>query len=296
MIILLCFIASFIKVCSHELPWSHLLEETGLYFLYTIGYGSLEQDTVLQQVFAMIGIISLSLMGTFLTINLFWRIDDVKIRPTIEWKKEKEHSYLTFEIQNKGRSICDLKATFMTYDASGNLIAQNLEEYTYPLLVHGAKWIMTMNLKETFWYQTLKTMLENDQVSLYMTFSLVDVKTGQSSIKVVSWKVKDLVSDELETLTLNIKNPIIHLPLEKLQVVGYQSVVQKLDDAGMSYEFSKKKDSFAMLYFSYHDEKENWNRYDANKTNFCFEIDSMKEAIVTIELKGNGTILKKNIS
>ena len=84
MIILLCFIASFIKVCSHELPWSHLLEETGLYFLYTIGYGSLEQDTVLQQVFAMIGIISLSLMGTFLTINLFWRIDDVKIRPTIE--------------------------------------------------------------------------------------------------------------------------------------------------------------------------------------------------------------------
>lgn len=293
MIILICFLTALIKVLTHQLPLDKLIEETGTYFLYTIGYGSLDHDTVIQQVFAMVGIISLSLMGTFLTINLFWRIDDVKIKPTILWQKDDQTSKLYFEVENKGQSICDLKATFMTYDKDGNLIADNLKDYTYPLLVHNAKWTIAMDINETYWYQTLKNILNNDEVSLYMTFSLVDVKTGQSSIKVVSWQKQNIVANDLVKLINDFKEPNINYDLNNLHALGHlTNVTYNNQNYTMSYQ-TNSKNGFAMMYLPFHNLSNNWYRYDLNKTKLHLKLTSLKNSLMQLEIKSNNSCFSK---
>ena len=89
LIFLLCFVISFIDLLNAKIVFSDIFKQTFNYFLYTIGYGSLESETFLQNFLAMIGIVSLALMSTYLTINLFWRLDDVFLDENINYKDNR---------------------------------------------------------------------------------------------------------------------------------------------------------------------------------------------------------------
>ena len=100
----ICLGISLYKVVRGEIILGDVWSKTGFYFLYTIGYGALEGDAVIQNILAMIGIISVALMTTFLTINLFWRLDDVKFNKEILC----DLNNIKISFKNKGKAISSL--------------------------------------------------------------------------------------------------------------------------------------------------------------------------------------------
>lgn len=113
LIFILCLGISLIAFLNAKITFSDIFSQAFNYFLYTIGYGSLEDETFLQNFLAMIGIVSLALMSTYLTINLFWRLDDVILDEDINYKNNE----LIFTIINKGRDICNVNIKFFLYNA-----------------------------------------------------------------------------------------------------------------------------------------------------------------------------------
>ena len=136
LMLLICFLFSLWNVFAHEMPPTEIFQKTGLYFLYTIGYGSLEENETVQNILAMVGIVSLALMTTYLTINLFWRLDDVKLKKDILYKND----YLLMQFQNNGRTICDMKVTFTLYDEKTTENLEEPKEYYMPVLVKKSIW------------------------------------------------------------------------------------------------------------------------------------------------------------
>lgn len=70
-IFILCLGISLVDFLNSKIVLSGILSQAFNYFLYTIGYGPLEDETFLQNFLAMIGIVSLALMSTYLTIIYF---------------------------------------------------------------------------------------------------------------------------------------------------------------------------------------------------------------------------------
>ena len=176
----ICFMFSLYKVLVGDISISEIFSETGLYFLYTVGYGVLEGDSVIQNILALIGIIALALMSTYLTINLFWRLDDVKLNKKILYNKDS----LRISFLNKGRAICDMKATFLLYDREKCENILEPKEYYMPMLVSDSYWHLTLDLNETFWYKAVYSLVTNSNKNLYCIYSFVDTNSGQSSIRV----------------------------------------------------------------------------------------------------------------
>ena len=124
--IIICFLFSLYKVINNEILPTELISETGLYFLYTIGYGALEGDAVIQNILAMIGIVALALMTTFLTINLFWRLDDVKLN-TEYIEIHQEAKTIHIELKNIEDNIEQVKEICYTIFKENNNLEGKLE-------------------------------------------------------------------------------------------------------------------------------------------------------------------------
>jgi len=190
-IIVLCVLYSvtmsiFYKNDNEE---TNILNSTLKYLLYTIGYGDISTNLVVQNTFATIGIISISLLSTFLTINLFWRIDDVKINKSILISKgNKNKYYATLLVWNMGADICRLEGSFIAYDNFGNAIVECSDKFNYPLLIKKSVWKIEIPIENTFLYEILRNMRKwKKNCKLYFTFSFVDTSTGQESIKVMEY-------------------------------------------------------------------------------------------------------------
>ena len=293
--IAICFCFSLYKLVSGDIIFSQLPSETALYFLYTIGYGALEGDSVIQNILAMIGIVSLALMTTFLTINLFWRLDDVKLNKNITYNKD----YLIMKFENKGKTICDMKVAFSLYDELKYENIGEAKEYYMPMLVKDSVWKLRLDLNETFWYKTVYNLLTSNSKKLYCIFSFVDTKTGQNSIKVEeitkeNIKLSDKVLDYKE-----FTKPIIFsykklLPVENtgnLQVKEVENGIQ------MDYSFDEKtnENSFVMLYYNLHEPNLNLEKYDKQKTYLEFDVSSENRVNLKFEIKTNSDILTESI-
>ena len=296
LMIIICFLFSLYKVLNNEISPTEIVSETGLYFLYTIGYGALEGDSVVQNILAMVGIISLALMTTFLTINLFWRLDDVKLNKEIIYDKNS----LKIQFKNKGRAICDMKATFALYD---EFTSENLEEpkeYYMPILLKNSVWNLRLDLNETFWYKTVYDLLTTTDKKLYCIFSFVDTQTGQSSIK-----VEEITKENIKTTNKLLEykefiKPTI-LSCDRLMPIENSGKLQKEsieNDIIMNYSFnnSSNDDSFVMAYYNLHEPCLNLEKYNREKTYLELKLRTEDDIKLNFELKlSNGNVITKYI-
>jgi len=283
----ICFGISLIEVLKGNILVQEMIPKTGLYFLYTIGYGALEGDAILQNILAMIGIVALALMSTFLTINLFWRMDDVKMDKKILLKDDN----LNFKFLNEGKALCDLKATFMLYDKNINKNIMDAKEYYMPILLKKSVWNLDLSLDETFWYKTVQLLLSTTNYELYCMYSFVDTKSGQSSIKFVKFTKDNLfIEDKLLTLEEFYK-PVI-VSKNNLKPIANEGNISKNKDE-VVFEFNKNKDAFVMLFYDFHEKNLNLEKYDKEKTYLEFEVES-GNLNLTWELKlTNGEVYRQ---
>ena len=282
----ICFLFSLYKLFVGVITPSELVSETGLYFLYTIGYGALEGDAVIQNILAMIGIISVALMTTFLTINLFWRLDDVKFNKEIICDLEN----IKISFKNKGKAICDMKATFVLYDSEISMNILEPKEYYMPIMLKNSLWNLEVSLNETFWYKAIYNLLTSNDKKLYCIFSFVDTKSGQESIKV----------EEIKKENLNISydefiKPVILKSeyLLKVENGGKLSI-----DESINYSFKKKDkdDSFVMMYYNFHNNYLNLEKYNKDTTYLELDINTSDNILLNFEIKlGNGNNLTKEL-
>ena len=287
----ICLCVSIYNVITGEIQISQVINKTGLYFLYTIGYGALEGDAIIQNILAIIGIVALALMSTYLTINLFWRLDDVKLNQKVLYSD----GILKFEFQNNGRNICDMKASFMLYD---ELTLENIEEpkdYYMPILLKKSKWNLKVNLNDTFWYRVIYELLTDSHKTLYCMFSFVDTKNGQSSIK-----VEKITSRNLATTTGKLEYKEFTLPdkLNCQDLLGVENggnielnYAENLMNIEYKFKNNSKNDEFVMAYYDFHNDLLNLEKYNKEKTYLEFYAESAKKLDMNLEIKSpNGTI------
>lgn len=193
--ILICILLSLLISISSG-STQDILNRTLNYLLYIIGYGSLMHDNLLlQDLFGVLGIVTLSIMSAYLTVNLFWRVDDVFISNNIAvWKSSDSSKYnASVLIGNKGKNICKLEVSFVAYDENKNPIGEMGKTYTYPLLIKGGLWKIDMPIENGFLFDMLRIIRQGRKNCLiYAIFEYVDSETGQGSIKVQEYSSKEV--------------------------------------------------------------------------------------------------------
>lgn len=286
--LVISFIFSLISFIKQDITLSQVRQKTGLYFLYTIGYGALDEDVSVQNILAMIGLIALALMSTYLTINLFWRIDDVKLSNKIILKD----NMLNFEFTNSGRSICDVKASFVIYDPTYGENIGDPKEYTMPIIISKSKWNLKVSLNETFWYKSIYNLLSNKNGKLFCTYSFVDTKNGQSSIRVQEIVKENIIKNGKALQFSEFTEPVI-ISSKNLLPCEYGSKVRLSKEEGfinMHYEINKNADdkNFAMAYYDYKSNNLNLGKFDKEKTYLEFSVSSAKKLKLNFEIKFSG--------
>lgn len=291
----ICLIFSLYKLFNNEITISELLNETFLYFLYTVGYGALEGDSAIQNILAIIGIVSLALMTTYLTINLFWRLDDVKFNKVIVY----DNKHLKMEFKNNGRDICDMKASFILYNAITSENISEPKEYYMPLLPKGGKWKLNFDLNETFWYKAVYDLLTTKDIKLYCTFSFVDTSTGQSSIKVENitrdnFKITDKLLEYEDFIKPTIFKFTDLMPIENK---GKLNLTKNEDFAFMDYSFDAlaNENSFVMAYYNFHEPLLNLEKYNKETTYFEVKFTTEDKIKLNFEIKTTNNIITKYI-
>jgi hypothetical protein len=157
------------------------------YLLYIIGYGSLiHENLILQDLFGVFGIVTISILSAYLTVNLFWRVDDVFISNHIAiWESEDEKYHASILVGNKGKNLCKLELSLVAYDENKNYMGDLGKTFAYPLLIKNGIWKIDMPINNGFLYEVLRTIRKGRKdCMIYATFEYVDSETGQSSIKV----------------------------------------------------------------------------------------------------------------
>lgn len=294
--LLICFCISAYKVFINDIEASEIVSKTGLYFLYTIGYGALEGDAVLQNVLAMVGIVALALMSTFLTINLFWRLDDVKMQKEIIY----DGDFLSVEFKNKGRPICDMKASFMLHDEFSSENIGETKEYYMPMLLKNSLWHLKLNLNETFWYKAVYELLSSPSKKLYCIFSFVDTKSGQSSIKVEEITRQNIKNNSKLLEYEEFIKPTI-FPSQKLLPIengGRMELLQEQGMANIEYKFrTSSNDSFVMAYYNFHNNVLNLEKYNKETTYLEFNARAAYKLNINLEIKlSNSNIITKYLN
>jgi len=338
------FFVAVILICAvYSTGWAILNADSGgfaavpelalEYFLFTIGYGESSESLLVQNMFALIGIVTITLMTTYLTINLLWRIDDVKISSQIPiWLQENNKYYASVLIANEGADICKLKADFMACDENGEEISKS-QSFIKPLLIKKSFWKIDIPVENSFFYEVLRVMRKwKRYCRLYLTFSFVDTSTGQESIKVVEYAEDDIFAVETPGGFLNEPGPkwkqrtelkkwpatdkafdewicrnIIPFTLSDAKSINNGGKITILPAAEGGFlakvKFPKgpmyKETDFVMALLDFKASPMDWLPYCSENAEFQAEL-SGHEGIkaVTIEIKSNGRkqeLLKKDV-
>ncbi len=189
MILICVLISTLISLTTGN--FEDVINRTLNYLLYIIGYGSLMHDSlIIQDVFGVFGIVTLSILSAYITVNLFWRVDDVFISKNIAiWKSVNGKYYASVLIGNKGKNICKLELSFVAYDEKKNSIGEMGKTFTYPLLIQNGVWKIDMPVDNGFLFDVLRIIRKGRKdCKIYSTFEYVDSETGQGSIKVQEYE------------------------------------------------------------------------------------------------------------
>ncbi|MDF2591920.1 MAG: hypothetical protein K0S75_1386 [Clostridia bacterium] len=105
--------------------------------LYILGYGaSPNVDIGMQLLLGIIGIIMISLLSAFLTVNLFRRAKDVLIsNHIVVWKDRNGEYFASLLIGNQGKPICNVSVAAQLFDPMGE--TKNIENnsFTKPIII-----------------------------------------------------------------------------------------------------------------------------------------------------------------
>lgn len=286
--LIICFVVSLVNFFLGKFEANQIVGKIGLYFLYTIGYGALEGDAIIQNILAIIGIVSLALMSTFLTINLFWRLDDVNMKKRIVFKKNKKDKNLIFEFQNKGRTICDMKVVFMVHDSTSGVSNEDKREFYLPILFKKSKWAISVDIEESFWYKAMYSLFINPNLKLYCMYSFVDTKNGQGSIKVEE-VTKEFLNYPENNLTLEYFIKPITLRHDTMKSVSNGAAVASNYYQEFNYSFKKQAlpYDFVMAYHDFNSNNLDLEKYGKDKVSLEFTLSADKKVTVTFEIKTN---------
>lgn len=185
MILICVFLSVFLSITTGNS--GEILSRTLNYLLYIIGYGSLIHDNLLlQDLFGIFGIVAVSILSAYITVNLFWRVDDVFISNHISiWKSANDKYHASIIVGNKGKNICKLELSIVAYDENKNSIGEMGKTFSYPLLIKNGIWKIDIPIDNGFLFDVLRTIRKGRKdCMVYTTFEYVDSETGQSSIKV----------------------------------------------------------------------------------------------------------------
>lgn len=105
--ILICLLFGLVFYLMDPIRFDYSENQIGNYLLYLLGYGSLaKHEIVVQNLLAVIGIISLSIFTANLTVNLFWKNGNIRISTELlTWKEKQNQLTASLLIGNSGENI-----------------------------------------------------------------------------------------------------------------------------------------------------------------------------------------------
>lgn len=228
---LVCFIISLIysAFVYKEFSFVRTINDLSDAFLYLIGYGDASNfNSLLKNVLAIFGVVSLSLLSAFLTVKLFWRTDVAISKNLAIYKNDNSEYYAAVLIQNRGKPVCRIQLTISTYTSTGQMLGA--QEYYFPTIPkNGLQQInipITIMGDNNFIYNSMRNMIKKGSESqelahkLYILWSFVDVSTGQESIKMQEYSLASfayLQYNKEVTLTSDfLKNPQTNLAMKDM--------------------------------------------------------------------------------
>lgn len=134
-ILLICGLVSVVLICTNGITWSQMGYNLTNNFLYIIGYGDSNAAEIIQLIFSLIGVVSVSTLSALLTVQLFWKIDNVIINDKcFIGYDEYDNPQLSLFIINKGSDICNIKINLASYIEEGTSRSRICYEEERPLL------------------------------------------------------------------------------------------------------------------------------------------------------------------
>lgn len=165
--------------------------------LYILGYG--DSPTVgigLQLFLGIIGIIMLSLLSAFLTVNLFRRAKDVLLTDNIVVRNNNDRKYIgSVAIANLGKPICNVTVAAQLFDSIGETMNIENNSYEKPIIIENHIWRIDFDISiGSFMYEFIRNKYRFDGLmKLYILVSFVDTDTGQESIIIKEFRIDNVV-------------------------------------------------------------------------------------------------------
>lgn len=194
-ILLICGLVSVVLICTNGITWSQLGYNLTNNFLYIIGYGDSNAAEIIQLIFSLIGVVSVSTLSALLTVQLFWKIDNVIINDKcFIGYDEYDNPQLSLFIINKGSDICNIKINLASYIEEGTSRSRICYEEERPLLLKKSIWKIDIPISNTPLYQSLRYIYkeQHSRLSFFLTISYVDTKNGQETIQVKQYTKREI--------------------------------------------------------------------------------------------------------
>lgn len=161
-----------------------------------------EHDVWLTNLFALVGVISITFFTAHLTVNLFWRTHDVLISDTMAIWKRNDRYMASVLIGNKGEPICRIGVSLSFFEKSGKFISDCVGEKKISLLDknYAYKFDFPLDNDEPALRKALRQILsvKTDQ-ELVAVFTYVDTKTGQESMRLKKYDIRTIYTTRLKT-------------------------------------------------------------------------------------------------
>jgi hypothetical protein len=235
LVISMAFIFSiyFIQVLILKIP-SSVEYNFWQFSLYILGYGdSPNVDTAFQLLLGVVGIVFVSLLSTYLTVNLFKRAKDVFISDKIlVWKYNKKEYMARFTVWNRGKKIYRTSIAMQIFDETddetGEVINVNNGERKKPLIIKNKSWKIDYKISiGEFIYEFFQNHYKyNRNVSLYAVLYFIDSDTQQESIICKKYDAKDIIVIKNPVLNNNIKKSLFNF--KKNRTTNFKKI--KSDD------------------------------------------------------------------
>ena len=206
-----------------------------------------------------------------------------------DWGYLYNKDSLRISFLNKGRAICDMKATFLLYDREKCENILEPKEYYMPMLVSDSYWHLKLDLNETFWYKAVYGLVTNSNKNLYCIYSFVDTNSGQSSIRVTEI-TKDYF-DNLNYVEFTKDYVLSNKDLLPIENGGKLNLERINNYTKLTYSFKRKDsdNSFVMLYYNFYEKFLNLEKYDKSNTYLLLDIKGI-DVTIKFEIKLNNNV------
>lgn len=231
-VLFLCCITSLVLIWTNHIEWTDFRSNIIEHFLYVVGYGESQSINIVRIIFAIIGLITVSTLSAVLTIQLFWKIDDVVINNKcfITFNDTYDKPLLYLFIVNKGADICNIKIKLSSYYVSDTSHSEICYEEERPLLLKKSIWKIQIPIKDKSLYKALrlmyKSVLNNSQpkISFFLTISYVDTNNGQETIQVRQYTYDDI---SMPSNDIILEDKSFKSKLRKLRTISKERYTNK---------------------------------------------------------------------